>query len=195
MEESLNSASEYVNVRRATMNLWHEVEDNFKWLGNSLEGNAYKGKTSRQILQWFADKAKEIVLEIEKSTNGELMENFPHKLIAANSMYRIAGTLLHNYYNNNNEPMSKKQLFVSLSCMVSSILSACLTNIPRAIETKCHESVIEKREASVKAAAKLLGRSTEIITKLEARERPPSMDQDKMAFINEWHLYLKQSIP
>ncbi|KAJ9550026.1 hypothetical protein OSB04_022569 [Centaurea solstitialis] len=194
VEETLNCASEYVNVRRATMNLWHEVEDNFKWLGNPLEGNAFKEKTSQEILQWFVDKSKEIVLEIKNSSNGEPVENFPHKLIAANSMYRISGTLLLNC-NSNFERISKKQLFVSLSGMVSSILSACLTNIPRAIEAKCHESVIEKREAGVRAAAKLLGRSTEIIRELEARERPLGMDQDKMAFIDEWRLHMKQSIP
>ncbi|KAJ9549798.1 hypothetical protein OSB04_022341 [Centaurea solstitialis] len=193
VEESLNSASEYVSLRRATMNLWHEVEDSRKWLGNTLERSAYTGKTSAEILKWFADKAKEIVMKSKESINDELMESFPNKLIVANSMYRIATTILLNYQSST-EPVSDEQLFMSLSCMISDILCACLSNIPQVISTKCHESVIEKREASVHAAAKLFGRSTEIIEKLEARELP-SMDPKKMAFIDEWRLYLKQSIP
>ncbi|KAJ9549795.1 hypothetical protein OSB04_022338 [Centaurea solstitialis] len=191
VEESLNSASEYVNVRKATLHLWHEVEDNYKWLGNALDRNAFKRKTSSEILEWFVEKAREIVIEIKENLNGEVTESFPNKLIVANSMYRIAGTiLLHN--QSSIEPISKKQLFTLLSCMISDILSACLTNIPRAIETICRESVtIQKQETSIEAAAKLLGRSTEIIEKLEACELP-NVDPDKMAFIDEWRLHLKQ---
>ncbi|KAJ9549567.1 hypothetical protein OSB04_022110 [Centaurea solstitialis] len=192
VEESLNTASEHVKVRKATMNLWHEVEDNYKWLGNALDGNAYKGKTSAEVLKWFVDKARKMVIEIKESANGELVESFPNKLIVANSMYRIAESLLLNHPNI--EALTKKQLFELLSCMISDILSAAFTNIPQAIVTKCHESVIEKREASVHAAAKLLGRTTEIIRELETCTLP-SMDSDKMAFIDEWRIHLKQSIP
>ncbi|KAJ9549478.1 hypothetical protein OSB04_022021 [Centaurea solstitialis] len=190
VEESLNNASEYVKVRKATMNLWHEVEDNYKWLGNALDGNAYKGKTSAEVLKWFVDNARKMVIEIKERAHGELMESLPNKLIVANSMYRIAESLLLNYPNI--EAITKKQLFELLSCMISDILSAALTNIPQAIVTKCHESVIEKREASVHAAAKLLGRTTEIIRKLETCTLP-SMDSEKLAFIDEWRIHLKQS--
>ncbi|KAL6573561.1 hypothetical protein OROHE_002023 [Orobanche hederae] len=175
VEESLNTASEHV-----------------KWLGNTLEGNAYKGETSAEVLKWFVNKAREMVIEIKERANGEPLESFPNKLIVANSMYRIAQTLLLNYPNI--EAISTEQLFDLLSCMISDILSASLTNIPQAIATKCHESVIEKREASVHVAAKLLGRTTEIIRKLETCKLP-SMDSDKMAFIDEWRIHLKQSIP
>ncbi|KAJ9549881.1 hypothetical protein OSB04_022424 [Centaurea solstitialis] len=193
VEESLNTKSEYVNIQRSSMTLWHEVEDYCKWLENTLERSVYKGKTSTNILKWFADKAKEIVMEINESKNEELMENFPHKLIAANSMYHITQTILLNDQSNI-VPKSEEELFTLLSSMIADILCACLTNIPRVITTKCHESVIEKREASVEVAAKLLGRSTKIIKKLEAC-RLPCMDPDKMAFIDEWRLHLKQSIP
>ncbi|KAJ9549564.1 hypothetical protein OSB04_022107 [Centaurea solstitialis] len=188
-KESLNNASEYAKVRKATMNLWHEVEDNYKWLGNALDGNAFKGKTSAEVLKWFVDKAREIVIEIKESANGEVLESFPNKLIVANSMYRIAQTLLLNYPNI--DAISKEKLFELLSCMISDILSAALTNIPQAIVTKCHESVIEKREASVHAAAKLLGRTTEIIRKLEPCTLP-NMDPEKLAFIDEWRIHLKR---
>ncbi|KAJ9549882.1 hypothetical protein OSB04_022425 [Centaurea solstitialis] len=192
VEESFNTTGEYVNIQRSSMTLWHEVEDHCKWLENTLERSAYKGKTSIDILKWFADKAKETVIEINESMNGQYVENFPHKLIVANAMYRITQTILLNDQSNI-KPISEEELFALLSCMIADILCACLTNIPRVITTKCQESVIEKREASVEVAAKLLGRSTEIIKKLETC-RLPCMDPDKMAFIDEWRLHLKHTI-
>ena len=47
------------------------------------------------ILMWFADKAKEIVIEISKSYHGTMVEKkIPKELICTNSMYRIAQTIL-----------------------------------------------------------------------------------------------------
>ncbi|PWA61121.1 hypothetical protein CTI12_AA376030 [Artemisia annua] len=88
----------------------------------------------------------------------------------------------------------EEELFSLLHGMIADIMVACFTNIPRVIIMKCHESVIEKREASVEAAVKLLGRTAKIIDSLEVRKLP-NMDPDKMAFIDEWRLHLKQSIP
>ncbi|KAI3812356.1 hypothetical protein L1987_17063 [Smallanthus sonchifolius] len=193
VEENLNSASEYVNIRKTTQILWHEVEHKCKWLDNPLAKNVFKGKTATEIVEWFSREAKEVVGKIKGSTDGELAENPPHTLIAANSMYRITQTILLRYQSNI-EPITKKQLFAHLSGMIADIFSACFTNIPRVITMKCHERVIEKREASVRVAAKLLGKSTKIIERVEILELP-SMDEDKMAYIDEWHLYLKQSIP
>ncbi|KAI3812360.1 hypothetical protein L1987_17067 [Smallanthus sonchifolius] len=193
VEESLNCSSEYVNLRKAGMSLWHEVENKFKWLDNPLAKNVFRGKTTTVIIKWFSDKAKEIVIEINESTTGDLAENPSKTLIAANSMYRITQTILLRYQCNI-ESITKKQLFAHLSGMIADIFSACFTNIPRVITMRCHESVIEKREASVKVAAKLLGKAMKIIERLETCE-VPSMDDGKMAYIDEWRLYLKQSIP
>nr|GEV59535.1 hypothetical protein CTI12_AA379720 [Tanacetum cinerariifolium] len=194
VEESLNISTEYVNVRKATITLWHEVENNKKWLKNSLSENAFEGKTTTEILNWFADKAEEIVIEIDTRSNGIMMENnITKELIAANSMYRIARTILHRDQSST-EPLTKKQLFALLNGMIAKILSACLTNIPQVIRMKCHESVIEKREASVRVAAKLLGKTTKILERLETLELP-SMDDDKMAYIDEWRLHFNRSIP
>ncbi|PWA34969.1 hypothetical protein CTI12_AA605430 [Artemisia annua] len=121
------------------------------------------------------------------------METTPKELIAANSMYRIAQTIVFNYQGNV-EPMSVEELFALLRGMIADIFLACFTNIPRVILMKCHASAIEKRESSVEAAAKLLGRTKEILKRLEVQELP-SMDPDKMAFIDEWRAHLRQSIP
>ncbi|KAI3694087.1 hypothetical protein L1987_77046 [Smallanthus sonchifolius] len=186
VEESLNTTSEYVNIRRATVSVWHEVEDKCKWLDNTLERSAHEGKTPTEIMKSFAHIAEELVNEFNSSTNREPVEkeNLPLKLIVANSMYRIAQTIMHTYENNNLE-IVEDQLFKRLSLMIADILAACLTNIPRVVIKKCEESAIEKREASVLAAIDLLGRTTEIIKRLEMRELP-NMDPNKMGFIDEW---------
>ncbi|KAD3641915.1 hypothetical protein E3N88_31139 [Mikania micrantha] len=192
VDESLNRGSEYVCVRKASMSLWNEVENKWKWLGNPLAKDVFKGKTSTEILKWFSDKAKQIVTEINQSTNGELMEP-PQKLIAANSMYRITQTMLLRYQSDK-EPITTKKLFAHLEDMVGDIFSACFTNIPRVITMRCHESVIEKREASVRVAANLLGKTTKIIERLETLE-VSSMDDDKKADIDQWRLHMKQYVP
>nr|XP_043633329.1 uncharacterized protein LOC122604507 [Erigeron canadensis] len=192
VEESLNNTCEFGNIQKATMNLWHEVEHKSMWLENSLETSAYRGKTSIEILQWFADKGEEIVKQID-TNNEEVIKNNPKNLILANSMYRITRTILLSYQSNV-QPISEEELFALLSSMIADILCACFTNIPRVIMRKCHGSAIEKRDASVKAAAKLFGSTKEIVKILDTWE-VPSMDPDKMAFIDEWHIHMKQSIP
>ncbi|KAJ0825101.1 hypothetical protein HanRHA438_Chr17g0799521 [Helianthus annuus] len=171
------------------MMLWYEVENKCKWLDNPLAKNDFQGKTTIEILKWFAGKAEEMMTEIKESTNGELADNPPKTLIAANSMYCITQTILLRYQNNI-EPITKEQLFAHLKGMIAYIFCACFTNIPRVITTRCYESVIEKREESVKAAAKLLGKTTKIIERLETCE-VPSMDDEKMGYIDEWRHYMK----
>ncbi|KAF5787270.1 hypothetical protein HanXRQr2_Chr10g0450871 [Helianthus annuus] len=193
VEENLNCEKEYVNIRKATIILWNEVEHKCKWLDKALQKDDFRGKTTREILKWFSNRANEFVTEFNRSINGEMVQNPPKELIAANSMYRIAETILLRD-ESNREATTEKQLFALLSGMIADILGACFTNLPRVIIVKCHESVIEKREASVKAAAKLLGKTSKIIERLEACELP-SMDPDKMSYVDEWRLYLKQIIP
>uniref|UniRef100_A0A251UHE7 Uncharacterized protein n=1 Tax=Helianthus annuus TaxID=4232 RepID=A0A251UHE7_HELAN len=186
VEESLNKASEYVNIRRATVMLWKE------WLNHSLKRSAYEGKSATEIIKLFAHRAEDILNEFNTSTNRKRVEkeNLPLKVIAANSMYRIAKTIMHTYESNNLE-ITEDELFSRLSVMIADILAACFTNIPRVIIMKCRESAIEKRENSVRDAIRFFGRTTEIIKILETRELP-NMDPEKMGFIEEWRLHLKQ---
>ncbi|XP_076960746.1 uncharacterized protein LOC143637183 [Bidens hawaiensis] len=185
VEECLNTASEYADIQKTTVTLWHEVQDNKKWLENSLETSGFKGNTSVEILTWFVDKAQEIVTDItNKSFN---RDNPPKKLIAANSMYRVAQTVMLNYPRSMGS-ISEMELFDLICSMIADILAACLTNIPLVIMKKCNESV---SEASVEAAAKLLGSTGEILTKLEVRQLP-RMDPNKMVYIDEWRLHLNQ---
>ncbi|KAK2977780.1 hypothetical protein RJ640_029976 [Escallonia rubra] len=57
--------------------------------------------------------------------------------------------------------------------MVADILCACLTNLPSVITRKCFCNAIEKREQSVKLAARLLGETEAILNTLQQRELPP----------------------
>ncbi|KAL8267173.1 hypothetical protein R6Q59_004517 [Mikania micrantha] len=193
VEESFHCSREYVNLRKASMSLWHEVENKCKWLDNPLAKSAFEGKTTTEIIKWFSDKAKEFVIEIKERPNGELMEKPSKILIAANSMYRITQTILLSLQSNR-EQITKKQLFAHLNGMIADIFFACFTYIPRVITIRCQESLIEKREASVKVAAKLLGKTTKIIERLE-KLQVPNMDDCKMPYIDEWRLYLKHAIP
>ncbi|XP_071695597.1 uncharacterized protein [Rutidosis leptorrhynchoides] len=130
VEESLNSASEYANIHKAAINLSQEVKDNGKWLANSLKRSAYHGKTPVEILKWFSDKAKDIVMDITRDTDDtEQVDNFPIKLIAANSMYRITETIFLKH-KRNIEPLKEEELCVLLYGMIADILVACLSNIP-----------------------------------------------------------------
>ncbi|KAM0054114.1 hypothetical protein Hdeb2414_s0006g00191401 [Helianthus debilis subsp. tardiflorus] len=162
VEESLNCSSEYVNLRKASMSLWHEVEYKCKWLDNPLSKYVFNGKNATEIVKFFSDKAKEIVTEILASNDREQPENPPNELIAANSMYPITQTILFRF-ESNTEPVTKKKLFSHLESMIADIFCACFTNLPRVITMRCHESVIEKREASVKVAAKLFGKTAKIM--------------------------------
>ncbi|KAJ0446742.1 hypothetical protein HanLR1_Chr17g0656231 [Helianthus annuus] len=189
VDESLNNDGEAKNIHIATRILWHEVEVTHKWLGNPLQRIDFREKSPREILKWYSDKAEEV---INKSDTDDTLENSQNKLIAANSMYRITQTIMRKYPGS--EHISEEQLFALLSDMIGSIVVACLTNLPRVIAMKCHGSTIEEREASVRAAAKILGSTKMIIERLQARELP-SLAPDQMACIDEWRAYLKQSIP
>ncbi|KAJ9549884.1 hypothetical protein OSB04_022427 [Centaurea solstitialis] len=192
-EESLNNTGQYKKVHKSSMALWQEVEVNYRWLGYTLQRNAYKHKNMKEILKWFADKSEEIVVKMNEHDNEELLDNTLERSIAANSMYRITRTIMVNYPNDI-ECNREEKLFGLLSSMIVDILLACFVNLPRVIEMKCHDQAIEKREASVRDAAKLLGSTKKIIEKLQTCE-VPSLDPDQIAFIDEWRAHLKHSIP
>ncbi|KAJ0864906.1 hypothetical protein HanRHA438_Chr12g0534881 [Helianthus annuus] len=85
---------------------------------------------------------------------------------------------------------SHKKLFHELSSRITDIMAACLTNLPHAIAKKCHTSVIEKREESVKVAAKLLGETKKIINILQEDYDIPNMEPKDLPFIDKWCAYL-----
>ncbi|CAI9273891.1 unnamed protein product [Lactuca saligna] len=179
VEESLNVTDEDKCIQKVAKTLCVEVEVRRKWLGNKLPKPGY---TAGQILKSLRDISRNMV-------NNQLEnDDSKYRSIAANSMYRITETLILSNQRNIDQ-VSQDEIFKQLSSMIADILAACLTNLPRAIAMKCHAREIEKREASVHAAAQLLGETTNIINTLQHRELP-NLTEDKLAFIDKWRDYL-----
>ncbi|KAM0054115.1 hypothetical protein Hdeb2414_s0006g00191411 [Helianthus debilis subsp. tardiflorus] len=57
MEESLNCSSEYVNLRKASISIWHKVVYKCEWLDTPLAGNVFKRKRAIEIVKCFSNKA------------------------------------------------------------------------------------------------------------------------------------------
>ena len=193
MEESLNAIEDYVSIQKVAKTLWLEVEVYHKWLGNRLQKFVPQVNTAGRILKWFRDIATNMVTEVESTYIGGRNDDSLHRSISANSMYRITETIMFSYQANIEE-VSQEELFEKLSSMISDILVACLNNLPQVIAIKCHTSAIEKREASVHAAAQLLGETTQILNNLEDHELP-RLNPNELAFINKWCAYLKHPFP
>ncbi|KAL7597207.1 hypothetical protein Lser_V15G28613 [Lactuca serriola] len=195
VEESVINATDHdhAGIQKAAETLWVEVEVYHKWLGTKLPNPTSKVNTPGDILQWLRDKAKNKVLNVENMDITDPNDNWKYKSICANSMYRITETILLSYHENIKE-VNQEELFSHVSSMIADIIAACLTNLPQVILMKCHESVIEKREASVQAAAQLLGETTQIIITLQDRQLP-RLNPDELAFIDKWCAYLTNPFP
>ncbi|KAI3679382.1 hypothetical protein L2E82_51291 [Cichorium intybus] len=193
VEKNLNATDDHVSIQKAAKKLWVEVEVYHKWLGHKLPKPMSGVNTPGQILQWLRDTAKDMVDKVESTDIRGRSDDSKYRSICSNSMYRITQTILHSYHTNIDE-LSQEELFVQLSWMLADILAACLTNLPQVIALKCHTSAIEKREASVQAAAQLLGETTKIINSLQDRELP-TLNPDELAFIDKWCAYLKNPYP
>ncbi|XP_011072156.1 uncharacterized protein LOC105157446 [Sesamum indicum] len=144
------------------------------------------------ILHELSGKAQKTVLEFKRGARDSLMKNplnWPPKVIAANSMYRISRTILLTHSAENDK--TDEELFEQLSIMIADIMAACLTNLPQVITMKCHRNAIEEREKSVCKAALLLGETEEILALLQQRELP-FLDPDRAAYIEEWRALMKK---
>ncbi|PWA63837.1 hypothetical protein CTI12_AA349980 [Artemisia annua] len=186
VEESLNATDKYVSTQKVAKVLWLEVEVSNKWAGNNLKNHAPEVNTAGLILQWFKNTAKNMVTQ-------KANDNSIYRSICANSMYQLTESILLSYHTNIDE-LSQEDLFTELSSMIADILAACLTNLPQVIVTKCHESVIEKRESSVNATIQLLGETSPIINILQDRELP-DLDPAELPFIDKWRDYFNYPSP
>ncbi|XP_076911380.1 uncharacterized protein LOC143569313 [Bidens hawaiensis] len=182
--ETLNASEEYVSIQKAATMLWLEVEVYHKWLGYKLPYPHLQVNATKEIVQWFSDTAKNMVTKVENNNMKDSDDNTMYMSASANSMYRITQTILVSYHDEIDQ-ISQEELFMQLSLMISNILAACLTNLPRVIVMKCHTSVIEKREASVHTAARLLGETMQIVNSLQDRVLP-MLNPDELALIDKW---------
>ncbi|GKB10498.1 hypothetical protein Tco_0844421 [Tanacetum coccineum] len=124
VEESLNSTSDYVSIKKAAKTLWLEVEIHHKWLGHELNDSA-PDVSIRDILQWFSNTAKKVG---STESGGGACDDSICSSICANSMYRITETIMLSYQANINQ-VSQENLFARLSSIISDIVAACLNDI------------------------------------------------------------------
>ncbi|XP_076956983.1 uncharacterized protein LOC143632316 [Bidens hawaiensis] len=186
VEENLKVSDDYESIQKAAKTMWEEVDLHDKWLGIKLKDIASQENTTLQIVQLFLEKAESKIKEGVQRTNIEGPDGYSaHIYIGAKSMSRIAQTII-------DDKQSHNKLFEELSSRIADILAACLTNLPEIITMQAHTSVIEKRKASVKAAAQLLGVTKEIIKTLQDPSRHvPHMSSDDLLFINKWRAHFR----
>ncbi|XVF13361.1 hypothetical protein REPUB_Repub08aG0201800 [Reevesia pubescens] len=181
-----------VSIRKAAEVVWLGTELYHRWLDVDLRKLSLQEKTPKEMLQVLSDSAKKKFMEFRKNNmNLCLMDSpskWPIKVLAANSMYRISQSILLDYESKNYK--MNERLFEAITVMVSDILAACLTNLPRFIAIKCSTSSIEERVESVRHAAYVLGK-TEKILKLLHQKSLPGMNPDQMALMDEWRSFHK----
>nr|XP_043612319.1 uncharacterized protein LOC122584023 [Erigeron canadensis] len=191
IEESLNTNGDLVKARKAAKRIWPKIELYRRWLRIDLQKNACKGSTPKEIIQQLGDEAENVVKEGKSYKKGSLDDSL-YKF-AANSMYRISQTILRHCDAQENWP-TNEELFQWISTMTADVLSACFTNLPRVITSKCHHKTMEKRKESIWSAAQLLGRSKQILSILEARQLP-NLDLHSRAYLDMWRALPKNEIP
>ncbi|XP_042038177.1 uncharacterized protein LOC121784059 [Salvia splendens] len=186
IEETLDGIGESESIRKAADVVWIGVVVYRKWDDMDLKSTRIRGTTHRETLQNLSSIAEKVVTEFIARTKDILMQNplnWPARVIAANSMYRIAQTILVGM--GDDEHQDDDELFESISITISDILAGCLTNLVQVITLKCHTNDIREREKSVRRATILLGESKQILEILQERELP-SLDVEKASYIDEW---------
>ncbi|PHU16261.1 hypothetical protein BC332_17466 [Capsicum chinense] len=191
VEETMYSEGDLTNIRNAAHLVWEELEIHQKWLDEDLQKPTLEGKTSRETLEMLTGIASKKVVDFKQTTDGGMLDNplnWPVRIIAANSMYKIGKAILLNSEGHND--LVDEKLFERLSIIIADILSACFTNLPRAITMACNSGVIEEREKSVHRAALLVGKTEDILNVIQHHELP-NINSDQSAYIDQWKLTLQ----
>ncbi|KAG6422138.1 hypothetical protein SASPL_118701 [Salvia splendens] len=162
VEKTLDTNAKLKSIRNAPSATWVELLVYSKWVEIDLRTGFLWCSHSKQVLQELSDKAEEIVMEWKSQSQDSNMGNplnFPARVVAANSMYRICQTILLSY----GEEESCEEMWERLCVMIADVLSACLANLPHAITKMCHQSCIEKRDKTVREAFLLLVKTEEVL--------------------------------
>lgn len=197
IESDLDAKGDLINIRKAAEVVWLGVEFYHKWLDVDLRKLSLQGESPKETLQQLVDIAKSRLMEFHKASHTNLClkqspSNWPIKVLAANSMYRIGQTLLLTAERKNGQVHEK--LYEAVAVMISDILGACLTNLQRFISMRCLSTAIEKREESVRDAVCCFGKTLKIL-KLQEQRAVPSLDPYQIACIDEWRSLYMQKKP
>ncbi|KAL0318483.1 UNVERIFIED_CONTAM: hypothetical protein Sangu_2004500 [Sesamum angustifolium] len=192
IEKSLDKKGNLVNSRHAADAIWVGVELYSKWQDNDLHETSRKGGNSKETLQELSKQAEMTIIDFKREVKDFLMDNplnWPVKVIAANSMYRICQRILMAYEGD--LLPTDEGLFEQLCNMIANIMAACLTNLMHVIIMKCHRKGIKDKEKTVRQAALLLGESEEILRILQQHTAARS-NPDESEFIEKWCNLIKR---
>lgn len=190
IEKTLNRKKEPRSIRNAANRVWVGIELYGKWENKHVKASNLKVTTALEMLRKLSETAKHTVVDFMTKTEDVLMQNpanWPAKVTAANSMYRVSETMLRAHKDCINQ--TNDALFERLSVIISDILAACLTNLVHVISLKCQNNDINEREDSVGQAAILLGESREVLQILNHRELP-GVCPKKSTNIDQWRSFL-----
>lgn len=179
-------------VREAADMVWLGIDLHKRWLDEDLHKIKLEEKCAVNVIEKLTDIGKKHVLEF---TAGEGKDKkpveWPARVLAANSMYRIGQTVLQDYKG---KLGMDGTLIEWLQATIADIFAACLTNLPRVILLECTCSAIEVRAARVAKAAYLLGEAENILMKL-GQHAFPDLDPNCMACIDEWRFSKQKHLP
>lgn len=136
VENTWDASAELKNIRKVASVTWVEVLLYSKWLETDLRKAFLSCKNSVEVLQELSSKAEGIVMRFKREVKAPVMENplnWPLKVVAANSMYRICQTILLTSHRDENE----EEMLERLTVMIADILAACLSNLPHTITKMC----------------------------------------------------------
>ncbi|XP_077234169.1 uncharacterized protein LOC143876332 [Tasmannia lanceolata] len=173
-----------INMRNAADTVWLGIDLHDRWLNEDLHKLAHEQKNPKRIIEKLADVGKNRVLEFtNRDGRGKKTLEWPVEVLAGNSMYRLARTILQDY---DDKLGTSDKLFQWLRITIADLLGACLTNLPRVISMECTCNAIEVREASVREATYLLGECKKLLSDLE-QKMFSDVDPDCMADFDKWH--------
>ncbi|XP_015160544.1 uncharacterized protein [Solanum tuberosum] len=162
IEDILGTNENSEKNKQAADVVWLELYLYRRWLDQDLQKMDLQGKTSKEILDNFADIAQDYATKDDYSR--KLTE-----VIAGNSMYQMSQIILQD--SEKIDDQTEVHLFNHISAMIASVLGAYLINMPFAITKKCSSNAIEMREENVQHAIRLLGETEEIIKFIQQHEK------------------------
>lgn len=192
IEKNLDKKGNLVNSRNAADVIWVGAELYRQWQNKDLHETSLKYRNSKESLQELSNNAEKTLVDFQREEKDFMMENplnWPVKVIAANSMYRVSQRLLIAYQGD--YLRADEGLFDQLCNMIANIMAACLTNLMRVIIMKCHHKAIKDKEKTVRQAAVLLGETEEILRILH-QHRATRMDPEESVFIEKWCNLMKR---
>lgn len=185
VDETLDTWVNSVDILRVCKTMWRLVTVHRSCMGISLPSRTHRGRRPAEIIQEFMVKAQHIISRFyDEEDEWEVLED----KIVAESMFRVANTILVNWSTTDIDHADEDRLFSRLRGMISEIFAASLNNLPRLVMLKFTEDSHKDREGCVRSAATLVGNLKDTLHNIQGRQLP-RIRFDKTTSILEWRSY------